>query len=178
MVIGLNPRYQLPHKDFFSRRAIPSLYAKVRDKLEKKISSSSFYFSATADLWSSCTTQPYLGYTIHYIDSSWVLQSHCLQVHFMPESHSGINLQSALSATLQEWSLDEAKQISVTTNSGSNIKLACELLTWRRISCFGHNFDLAVRKGLDDQRINRVLRLCQQIVAVFSSSWKRTQKIK
>ena len=37
--------------------------------------------------------------------------------------------------------------------------------------------DLAARKGLDDQRITRVLRLCCQIVAVFSSSWKCTKEL-
>ena len=36
---------------------------------------------------------------------------------------------------------------------GSHIRLACTLLGWKRISCFGHNLDLADRKGLDDQRI-------------------------
>ena len=29
MVEALNPRYQLPHKDFFSRTAIPELYERT-----------------------------------------------------------------------------------------------------------------------------------------------------
>ena len=41
----------------------------------------------------------------------------------------------------------------------SNIKLACRLLEWRRLSCFGHNLDLAINKGIKDHRMDRVLHL-------------------
>ena len=34
MVEALNPRYQLPHKDYFSRTAIPGLHEKTREKTE------------------------------------------------------------------------------------------------------------------------------------------------
>ena len=79
MVEALNPRYQLPHKDYFSRTAIPELYERTREQLAAKVKNEVQYFSATTDLWSSCTSDPYLCLTIHYIDSEWNLQSHCLQ---------------------------------------------------------------------------------------------------
>ena len=53
-----------------------------------------------------------------------------------------------MSSTLQEWNLDEQKLVAITTDSGSNIKLACTLLKWNRLSCFGHNLDLTVNKGV------------------------------
>ena len=37
MVEALNPRYQLPHKDFFSRTAIPELYERTREQIGAKI---------------------------------------------------------------------------------------------------------------------------------------------
>ena len=37
MIKQLNPRYQLPHKDYFSCDAIPALYAEVYDQMEKKL---------------------------------------------------------------------------------------------------------------------------------------------
>lgn len=177
MVKRLNPRYQLPHKDHFSRHAIPTLYAETRDQVEQKLNKDMVFFSATADLWSSCTVQPYLGFTVQFINSSWELESCCLQVHYMPENHTGENIQHALASTLQDWGLDETRLTSITTDSGSNIILACRLLGWTRLSCFGHNLDLAVRKGFDDQRVSRVLRLCRQIVAAFAYSWKRTKEL-
>ena len=54
---------------------------------------------------------------------------------------------------------------------------ACQLLGWKRLSCFGHNLDLAIHKALDDRRVERVLRVCQQVVAKFSQSWKKTREL-
>jgi len=105
--------------------------------------------------------------------------SKCLQTHYMPEAHTAVNLQEALTASLGQWNLDPYKQVAITTDSGANIKLACELLGWQRLSCFGHNLDLAVNKGLDDgrMRVDTVLRKCRKIVAAFSQSWKRTNEL-
>ena len=44
----------------------------------------------------------YLGYTIHYLNKqTWELQSACLQVHYAPEDHTGINLKQALHTQLK-----------------------------------------------------------------------------
>ena len=65
----------------------------------------------------------------------------------------------------------------ITTDSGSNIVRACQLLGWKRLSCFGHNLDLAIHKALDDRCVERVLRVCRQVVAKFSQSWKKTREL-
>jgi len=88
---------------------------------------------------------PYLSYTIHYIDKEWNLQSKCLSTFQRHE-----NLKEALISALSHWGLDPEKQTCITTDSGSNIKLACQLLEWECLSCFGHNLELSVNKGLDD----------------------------
>ena len=63
-------------------------------------------YLTTADMWSYCTSQPYICLTVHYIDSKWVLQSHCLQTHYIPRDHSGQQLQDPLCISLDEWYLD------------------------------------------------------------------------
>ena len=178
MVEALNPRYQLLHKDFFSRTAIPELYERTREQIEVKIKKESQYFSATTDLRSSCTSDPHLCITIHYIDSEWNLQSHCLQANYMPEDHTREHLKDALSTSLTEWGLDSTKLIAISTDNRSNIKLACELLTWMRASCFDHNLDLAINKGLSDSRIDRVIGLCRKVVSSFSYRWKGQKELR
>ena len=91
----------------------------------------------------------------------------------MPQDHNATNIKQVLTETLELWKLETAKLVGITTDSGSNIKLACELLNWRSFSCFGHNFNLAIRKGLNDTRIQRALRICRRVVAAFSRSWKK-----
>ena len=46
----------------------------------------------------------------------------------MHESHTGNNLQDVLSSTLQEWNLDDSRQVVITTDNTSNVKLVCQLL--------------------------------------------------
>ena len=60
LVSKLNPRYDMPHKDHFNRLAIPSLYEITKEDIQHKIINEMGNFSATADLWSSCTSEPYL----------------------------------------------------------------------------------------------------------------------
>ena len=116
--------------------------------------------------------------SVHYVDTQWNLQTHCLQAHYLPEDHTGVQLQDALSVTLEQWELNEKKCTPITTDSASNIKLACQLLKWKRLSFFGHNLDLAINKGLNNSRIERTLSMCQKVVAAFSSSWKRQRDLK
>ena len=91
---------------------------------------------------------------------------------YIIEDHTGENLKESLLEILDEWSLDPGKQVAITTDSNSNIKLACRLLGWTRLSCFGHNLDLAISKGLRDPFIEEVLKVCRQVIAKFSQSWK------
>ena len=172
------PRYQLPSRSYFSRVAIPAMVNEVRGEIDQQRQNQELsYYSGTTDLWTSTAGDPYFTYTCHYIDSQWEMQSLCFQTHYIPQDHTGENIKEALSATLLQWNLDQSKQVGITTDSGSNVKSACELLNWTRLSCFGHNLNLAVEKGLDDSRVRRVLRLCKSIVAAFSRSWKKQRDL-
>ena len=179
MLAKFNSRYDLPSRNYFSRVAIPSLYSEVKSDIQQQINNGQFFYAGTTDLWSSLTSEPYLSYTIHFIDKQWNLCAKCLQTHYMPEAHTGINLQEALESTLSQWGLDLEKQVCITTDSGWNIKLACQLLGWQHLSCFGHNLDLSVNKGLNDDqlRVDAVLRKCRKIVAAFSQCWKRSNEL-
>ena len=88
-----------------------------------------------------------------------------------------MNIKEVLAETLQVWKLEPSNFIGVTTDSTSNMKLACELLNWQRLSCLGHNLNLPVNKGLNDSRIEHALRVCRELVASFSRSWKKQRDL-
>lgn len=178
MVSKLNPRYCLPGRNYFSRTGIPSLYNEVREEVEREIEREAVVnFSGTTDLWTSGSSDPYITFTMHYIDTTWQLRSYCLGATYLAEDHTGENIKESLLETLSEWNLDATKLVAITTDSGSNVKLACALLHWRWLSCFGHNLDLAVRKALDDRRVTRLLKVCRQVIATFSRSWKKKRDL-
>ena len=110
MLKTFDPRYELPGRKYFSNTAIPSLYTEVRARVAKELEESN-YFSATTDMWSSSTGEPYLSYTVHFLDGSWKLKTYCLQALYLPEDHSADNISDALTATLDNWGLNPLKQV-------------------------------------------------------------------
>ena len=101
-----DPQYVLPSLKYFSKIAIPTLYAKTCEKVVSEIGRVQF-FSATTDLWSSSGMTPYMS---HYIHSDWTLQSKCLQTQFIPEDHTGENRAEAMQTTFDSWNLDASNQ--------------------------------------------------------------------
>ena len=56
------------------------------------------------------------------------MKSYCLQTHYLPEDHIAVNISEMFSETLQQWKLEENRPVGINTDSGSNIKAACEIL--------------------------------------------------
>ena len=179
MLKVFNPRYECSGRNYFSRIAIPKLYTRpICDRIKHTLSSSEVgFFSATTDLWTSCARDPFLSYKVHYISPDWELKNMCLCTHYIVEDHTGENLKVSFLEIFEEWNLSPDHQVAITTDSGSNIKLACRLLGWKRLPCFAHNLDLAITKGLRDSSIEEVLQVCHKVVSKFSQSWKRTRDL-
>ncbi len=173
----LDSRYELPGRKYFSQVAIPQLYSRTRDSVLDELKNLK-YFSATTDLWSSSTMEPYISLTVHFITEEWRLDSKCLQVLFIPEDHTGKNLAEALKLSLEQWSLQQDSLVAITTDNGSNVILASQILGWRRLSCFGHNLHLAVTNAVkNDDRVARAFGVCKKLVSCFSHSWKKRREL-
>ena len=179
MVAAFDSRYQMPSRSYFSRTAIPALYAQVCESVRRDLTSTKFrFYSATTDLWSSLTAEPFISFTVHYIDENWKLHNRCLQTLYMPQAHTGINLADILRETIEMWNLNEESLVCLTTDSGANIVRAVEMLEWSRLSCFGHNLHNAVNNSIkDDSRVCRSVGMCHKLVGSFSHSWKRQQSL-
>ena len=154
-----DPHFEPPSRNYMSRVAIPGLYNTTKDKVLKSIHGTEFFSSTTA----SNTSDPYLGFTVHYINETWEIQSKCLQTLYFPESHTGENLSEGLCETLKSWGLNETKQVCITTDNGSNILSAVSMLNWTPLSCFGHNLNLAVTNSTKgDDCVARAFGLCKK----------------
>ena len=83
-------QYEPPSRKYLSATAIPAMYEQIRSAVAIEVQGATF-FSATTDLWSSSASQPYLSYTVHFINDDWQLCNKCLQTLFRPEDHTGEN---------------------------------------------------------------------------------------
>ena len=130
-------------------------------------------------MWTSNTTEPYLSYTIHFVGNNWSLDTRCLQVLYLPKDHNGQNIAEALEGALDSWNLDASRQVCITTDNGSNIACATTThLGWTRLSCFGHNLNLAIENSIkNDDRVSRALGVCRKLVSTFSHSFKLKQSL-
>ncbi|XP_018956243.2 E3 SUMO-protein ligase ZBED1-like [Cyprinus carpio] len=176
MIHKLDPRYNIPSRKYFSKKALPAMYEECRGRVQTSLSMADFYAS-TADMWSSRTTEPYISLTVHYITSDWSLNSCCIQTSFFPDDHTE-NIASGLKQFLQEWNLHEEKQVCRTTDSGANIVKAATLNMWTRLFCFGHCLHIAIERSMRDTRIDRPVGVCKKIVSVFLHSWKKQRTLK
>ena len=58
---------------------------------------------------------------------------------------------------LDNWQLSTSNLVAATTDSGSNIIAAYNILGLLRISCFGYNVGLAIKKALEQLTYNKLL---------------------
>ena len=120
-------------------------------------------------MWSSSTMEPYMSYSVHFINDECILQSRCLQTLFVPKDHNADNLNYVPTETLAQWNIEADQQVCITTDNGSNILCATTVrLMWTQLSCFGHNLHLAVVNSIkDESRVQHCLGLCRKLVSVM-----------
>ena len=133
------------------------------------------YFSATTDMWTSCSAIPYMTFTVHSIDNEWSLQSFCLGSFPAFEDHTGQNLSEAVTNVLANWELTIEQIVAITTDNGSNIVSAFRCLDMLRLTCFGSNLDLAIKKSLQVDRVSCAIARCQSLVELFIAAGRRTE---
>ena len=177
MVSKLDPRYDIPSRKVFSSPEIPALYLRVRNDIIEQLKQVKYY-AITTDLWTSGSCDPYITLTVHYIDGEWSLESKCLDTVALFADHTGDNIADCVTDMLSNLELDIKNAVAATTDSGANVIAAFRTLDLLRISCFGHNLDLAVKKSLSNPMIQRALARCRSIVNVFHRSWKKMRDLK
>jgi hypothetical protein len=114
--------------------------------------------------------------TSHYINKDFSLKCYSLETFYTPKDHDGPNLSQSSLRIVQELGKG-GKVCGITTDNGSNVVRATELLGMIRIPCFGHCLHLAVLSALNEVRITALLAKCRKIMSTFSCSWKRQLKL-
>ncbi|XP_042609782.1 zinc finger BED domain-containing protein 4-like [Cyprinus carpio] len=56
----MDPRYELPSRNYFAREALPKLYTEIRQSLADRLADVT-HFALTSDMWSSRTCEPYMS---------------------------------------------------------------------------------------------------------------------
>ena len=178
LVSKLNLQYQMPSRRHFTNYEISQLYSQVKENVVTASLNNVLSFSATTDFWTSSTSQPYITITVHFINSEWILKSFSLDTSVVYEDHTGENIACTITDTLDNWNLSFSQFIATTTDNGSTIVAAFHRSDTIHISCFGHNLDLAIKKGLNNSHVQRALGRCHSLVELFHRSWKKARDLR
>ena len=178
MLHTFDQTYRPPdRKTLSTTKLIPKLYDAERECVSNALSNVD-NFALTTDIWTSRHNQAYTGLTIHYINDRYDLQTHLLETVEFPDSHTGVNISEELKAILDEWGLAHDNLSALTTDNGTNIVSAMELLQWSRMPCFSHTLQLAVEVVLKLPEVSRALARCRQLVGHFNRSAKSNYLLK
>lgn len=128
-------RYVLPDRKAITHHYVLTIMKmKIMNVMEQGLE----YYVLTTDAWTFCATQSYVTHTVHYINKTWNLCSHLLELEV---EHSALNLSDELKESLIRWNLQDNKLVAATTKNARNIVNALDL---QQFGCFAHTLQLGV----------------------------------
>lgn len=174
MIREFEPRYDIPDRKTFRNNYIPVMYEREKQRIGTLVTNASS-FSITTDLWSSRTMQSYTGLTIHFIDEDFNLHSYLLDTKEFTDSHTGENMAEELATILEDWKLLQTNLVCATTDNGSNILKAVDVLGWQHMACFSHTLQLSVEAAMKLPAVTRAIGRCKRLVTHFHHSVNSTK---
>ena len=174
----LAPWYGPPSRRKLTRNLLPELREVTEARIRSRLRSLKAV-SLTFDGWTSTANRAYLGLTCHGVGSGWLLESFMLGVIPVEEAETGAYIAQLVEERLLEWNLPRSKVVGVTTDGAGNMSNAVyEHLGLFWFHCLGHVFNLAVRKGLSDPRVNPLVQRAKDIARFFRSSAKAARVLR
>ncbi|KAM3874432.1 E3 SUMO-protein ligase ZBED1-like [Diretmus argenteus] len=171
MVKVPEPRYEIPSRIHFSKKIIPDLYEEEKKKIDAELSKAPFV-ALTTDGWTSRAAESYVTVTAHYITAEWEMRSPVLQTRPLYESHTGTNLAQVLTGAVAEWELMRPNSnIPVTTDNAKNqVNAVIEAGLGPQIGCFAHVINLASKRAISVNQMDRLLGRIRKVVSYFHRS--------
>ena len=168
MLGAFDPRYVPMDRKALANNYIPKLYDRERERICSELYNVSYY-ALTTNIWTSRHNEAY-GITIHFVNATYQLKSYLLETLEFPEAHTGSSIAEELQEILKNWKLPQDKISAITTDNGTNIVAALEIVQWKRMPCFSHTLQLAVEVVLTLPEVSRALARCRHLVAHSAKS--------
>lgn len=127
----------IPHPTTLQTTALSDVYETVL-KLVKSKTYDQKEFALTFDLWSdNYRRRSYITFTMHFIDSDFILQSLTLETKYVSSSHTGECILEEVISVTEDFGIPLKKNF-VVTDQGSNVKKAIRLGQMNSHFCLGH----------------------------------------
>ncbi|XP_038127686.1 E3 SUMO-protein ligase ZBED1-like [Cyprinodon tularosa] len=159
--------YELPSRATITSHIL-KLHETEKAKLQQALEKTKVV-ALTGDYWTSISNHNYLGFTAHYFDPQWKLQSHALTVVKTEERHFADAVAEHFMQVAREWDIEQ-KVVSLTTDSARNMIAAARQLPFEHMPCIAHSVHRAVTVSLTNSPFDSALAKCRKVVGYFKHS--------
>ncbi|KAL4083415.1 hypothetical protein QTP88_028731 [Uroleucon formosanum] len=168
----LQPLYSVPSRKLLTTKFLPQEYNVISSKLKLILEN-----ICIVNLTSDCN-KSYLTVTCHFIHNNR-LHSPVLATREVKDSHTGLNIATALTHIFNEWSIAN-KIVTIASDNGSNIKNAInEHLLKYHHPCVVHTLNLSVNEAINGNfDVHQILKKCRAIVGHYKHSSLATGKLR
>ncbi len=151
------PNYKLPSRQYITEKLLPDLYNKTMSEIKAALQIS-HAIALTTDLWTSCTTNSYMGLTGHFFNET-TKELECKTLSCI--EFDGRHTAAALKARLLEASNDFGvtdKTSAIVADGAANIKKALNDMNVPHFACFAHVLNLVVTHAVESTELLTELR--------------------
>ena len=114
----LNPGY-VPTPRSTGRGILIKDYDSFRVAILNLFQNHKFFFSFTADMWTSKQHLGYIGICAHFIDDNWILQKRLIAFKLLEHPHSGTNMTTIFLDILRSLNVHD-RIFTITLDNASN----------------------------------------------------------
>ncbi|XP_015794164.1 uncharacterized protein LOC107370709 [Tetranychus urticae] len=128
------------------------------------------WLALTADGWKDIKNQiSYVGVTLHFIDN-YQMMSICIKANQFTGEATAERIESVIRQTCDEFAIDIARVVSITTDAGANYKKAGKNIA-AHIHCVAHCMNRVVEDGLENSLLlSDTVENVRNIVTAFKQS--------
>ena len=131
----------------------------------------------TSDFWTSLANEAYCGFTGHWINDDWELQSAILECRHVVERHFASNVADLFTDFVADWGLTSKVKAFITDNA-RNMTAAVTLTGYPRIPCIAHCLQLSILHGFKIADTETLFVKCRKLVGHFKHSSANTAELK
>ena len=175
----LVPLYKIPSRKTITRK-LESRYDVLKKDFIKELENVPHY-CITADNWTDCSNQSYMGFTIHYLTASLKMKSRFLSCFPLYDRHTAENLKASMEKVFEEFKIDSTKVTAMITDGEAAIKKACYNLVGsdKHIVCIAHVVAHLLPQSLNDfTALTTIIDRVKSIVTLIKRSIPASDKLK
>lgn len=181
MVSTFHPKYELPSRTFFTKQ-MEKKYEVIKAKMKQALQETDSV-ALTTDIWTSISTEAYMGVTCHYIGKNWNMVSYSLTTMPLEERHTAANIAEWIEEVIAKFDIPAKKIKAVVHDNGANVVAAAKILEgrhgWASVRCAGHTLNLVVQSSLKfHQAISKCVAAARSLVEHFKKSELACTKLK